>query len=339
MEVGLYADNTLSLAVDRLCDSLNSICKTVCFRPGHAPFRLATTMVASPTDDSTLSAAILKETTDFDFTCLATHVPYDNNHFFDSSGQRTIVSFSGWNALTDLPVANGFVYFIASILAHRIDVGTTHHENTGCLNDFWWDKSGVDVGMRAAYICSDCLAERTWQTPEREVISDVQALLDAVSHASRSGSDVLNARSIQLLSERDGFDVFLCHNSADKKAVRDINQKMKGAGVRTWLDEEQLQPGLPWQPELERQIEKVRSACVFVGESGFGPWQENETRAFLDEFDAQKLPVIPVLLPDATTVPKLPIFLKQRTWIDLRESYDENLDRLIGFLGKDRPTY
>jgi hypothetical protein len=292
-------------------------------------------MIASPSNGATLSAAIQEETNEFDLTCLATHVQYDNNHFFDSVGKRTIVSFSGWNALTDLPVTNGFVYFIASILVHEMDLGLSHEENTGCINDFWWDKTGVDVGMRAAFICGECLGGRQLDTVNA-VISDVQALLDAVSQASRAGRDILDVAPA-VKEARDGFDVFLCHNSEEKPAVRLINDSMKEAGLRTWLDEEQLPPGLPWQPELERVIEQIRCACVCVGDTGMGPWQKNEIRAFLDQFDSDNVPVIPVLLPEATEVPQLPIFLRQRTWIDLRENKKENMARLITFLTASKP--
>jgi hypothetical protein len=340
VEVGLYADNTLPLAIDRLCESVNSICKTVRFAPGKAPFRLTSTAIVSPSTDSTLPPLVLEELAGFDLACLATSVPYDNNHFFDSASHGTIVSFAGWNALTDLPVTNGFVYFITSILAHSVDLGTTHHENTGCLNDFWWDKSGVDVGMRAAYICSECLESRSLDDPDSEIIADIQALLDAVSQASRARIDLLElGHAATQSADRNGFGVFLCHNSEDKDTVRTINREMTEAGVKTWFDEDQLPPGLPWQVELERQIETVHNVCVFVGKSGFGPWQANETRAFLNEFDAEKLPIIPVLLPDASTIPKLPIFLKQRTWIDLRDNYEANIAHLIRFLKREGSTF
>ena len=38
-----------------------------------------------------------------------------------------------------------------------------------------------------------------------------------------------------------------------------------------WLDEWKLRPGLPWQPLLEEQIGKIKSAAVFVGKNGRGP--------------------------------------------------------------------
>ena len=39
------------------------------------------------------------------------------------------------------------------------------------------------------------------------------------------------------------FDVFLSHNQADKPRVRPLAERLKGAGLRVWLDEWVIQPG------------------------------------------------------------------------------------------------
>ncbi|MHC4867621.1 MAG: COR domain-containing protein, partial [Planctomycetota bacterium] len=81
-----------------------------------------------------------------------------------------------------------------------------------------------------------------------------------------------------------GFDVFLCHNSEDKAAVKRVAKDLEGRGVKVWLDEWELRPGVAWQRALEEQIEEIKSAAVFVGERGIGPWQQMELEAFLREF-------------------------------------------------------
>jgi hypothetical protein len=65
-------------------------------------------------------------------------------------------------------------------------------------------------------------------------------------------------------------------------------------------------------------IETTGASAVLVGKDGLGPWQDAEMRGCLSEFVDRKLPVIPVLLPGAPEVPRLPIFLKGFTWVDLR---------------------
>jgi hypothetical protein len=50
-----------------------------------------------------------------------------------------------------------------------------------------------------------------------------------------------------------------------------------------------------------QQIEIIKSAAVFVGESGLGPWQNHEIPALLSQFVKREFPVIPVILPSAKT--------------------------------------
>jgi hypothetical protein len=95
------------------------------------------------------------------------------------------------------------------------------------------------------------------------------------------------------------FDVFLCHNSEDKPAVREIAQRLVKEGVKPWLDEREIRPGTSWQTALEQQIGFIKSAAVFVGDSGIGPWQLPEIQAFLNQFVKRACPVIPVVLGSA----------------------------------------
>jgi hypothetical protein len=131
------------------------------------------------------------------------------------------------------------------------------------------------------------------------------------------------------------FDVFLCHNNKDKSDVKAIGEKLKEKGILPWLDEWELRPGVPWQQVLEEQIEQIKSAAVFIGEEGIGPWQQMELAAFLREFVSRSCPVIPVLLPNAPKKPKLPVFLTGMTWVDFRNFVPDPLDQLVwGITGK-----
>ena len=131
------------------------------------------------------------------------------------------------------------------------------------------------------------------------------------------------------------FDVFLCHNSGDKPQVKKIAEHLQQYDLKPWLDIWELPPGRSWQRLLEKQIEQISSAAVFVGENGFGPWQEQELYAFLSEFVSRDCPVIPVLLPNAPTKPELPVFLRGLTWVDFRISDPDPMYQLRwGITGK-----
>ncbi len=116
------------------------------------------------------------------------------------------------------------------------------------------------------------------------------------------------------------FDVFLCHNSKDKPAVRELAVQLTKRRLRVWLDEDQIPPGTRTGKGLEEGVNKSASALVLVGGDGLGPWQSEEQEALIKLSVEQGLRVIPVLLPDAPTEkPKLPLFLGTRTYVDLRD--------------------
>jgi hypothetical protein len=133
------------------------------------------------------------------------------------------------------------------------------------------------------------------------------------------------------------FDVFLCHNSEDKPAVREICQKLVKEGIKPWLDIEQIWPGTTWQTVLGEQIKSIKSAAVFVGNSGIGPWQNEEVQAFLSNFLERKCPIIPVVLPSAKTTLELPWTLKNRHCVDFRVSDPDPLKQLIWGITGRRP--
>lgn len=130
-------------------------------------------------------------------------------------------------------------------------------------------------------------------------------------------------------NRRRVFDVFLCYNRADRAAVKDVAERLSAHGIRVWLDEWEIRPGKPWLRLLEGQISRIRSAAVFIGGNGLGPWQEQEIEALLREFVSRGLPVIPVLLAQATEQPRLPLFLRGMGWVDLRLREPNPVEELI----------
>jgi hypothetical protein len=133
------------------------------------------------------------------------------------------------------------------------------------------------------------------------------------------------------------FDVFLCHNSVDKPAVRQIAQKLVKAGIKPWLDEDQIRPGASWQTTLGEQIESIKSAAVFLGDGGLGPWQDQEMQSFLNRFVNQKCAVIPVILSSTKSTPKLPWPLANLHCVDFRTD-SHPLQRLIWGITGQKPA-
>jgi hypothetical protein len=122
------------------------------------------------------------------------------------------------------------------------------------------------------------------------------------------------------------FDVFLSHSSADKPAVEELARRLKEEGIQAWLDKWNLIPGAPWQPAMEKALAASETCAVFVGPSGLGPWQDEEMRVAIDRRVQDKdKRVIPVLLPGAERPERssLPTFLAATTWVEFRDSIDD----------------
>lgn len=141
--------------------------------------------------------------------------------------------------------------------------------------------------------------------------------------------DAFSAAIVNEKARTNQFDVFMCHNSEDKPEIKKIAIHLRTKGVLPWLDEWELRPGLPWQVELERQICNIKSAAVFVGNSGMGPWQNMEVNAFIRKFVDRQSPVIPAVLKSCKKAPDMPIFLNGMTWVDFHKRNPNPYEHLI----------
>jgi len=117
----------------------------------------------------------------------------------------------------------------------------------------------------------------------------------------------------------DSFDVFLCHNSQDKRSVRQVARALQKQGLRPWFDEWNAPPGTQWIWELEKQIKSVKCAAVFIGSNGLGPWQRQEIAGLLHRFANLKCPLIPVILGNGEEPLEMPSFLAGVTYVDMRK--------------------
>lgn len=270
-----------------------------------------------------------------DVVFLFTMTPYTNNFFFEGIDSVYVVSLAGWNQLTRVEIDVGIAYMICMIsIKYVLGIGQNHDENVGCINDFLWDKSGIDAGMRAAYICDNCQMESKAAIEKHQKELDFfKVILDTVSDAARANKSIFETQSIsESKPASKKYDVFLCHNSEDKEIVRELKLLLQEQGVSTWFDEDQVEPGDVWQDVLEDNIETVLACAIFVGESGLGPWQKKELRAFINEFADRDVLLIPILVGELQNIPDLPLFLKQFQYLDLRGDKISDFNRLANKL-------
>jgi len=340
MKVKFYKGSDFEANLKKIVSILNSISSHITFEYSTEPINFdKNELICSTSYHEKLSEKIHEESKDYFAILVLTNNRYYNNFFIEADSNISIISFADWNFLTDISKNIGIIFFLTSILCNEMHIGETHEKSIGCINDFLWDKRFIDVSMRSAYLCADCknkFLKNTLNKFEEHILDDISTFLDLISQYSRAGKDILEMDlSAYDKNNENIFDVFLCHNSEDKPQIREIGKQLKQLGIKVWLDEEQIRPGTLWQVELEKNIANIRSALVFVGKNGIGPWQNMEIRAFLNEFVNRGCPVIPVSLENCTEVPELPLFLRQMTWVDMRKTDPNPISQMKwGITGK-----
>jgi DNA-directed RNA polymerase subunit RPC12/RpoP len=129
--------------------------------------------------------------------------------------------------------------------------------------------------------------------------------------------------------ERGDFDVFLCHRSPDKPAVKKIGEALKERGILPWLDEWEIKPGERWQDVLQKQIKSIKAVIVCLSDTDIARYQQLELDGFVAEFVDRSLPVIPVILEGTIGEPKKPPFLAGFHAVDFRKSDPDPVEQLL----------
>lgn len=213
---------------------------------------------------------------------------------------------------------------------------------TECDLDTYFDEIQIQHSPRYSYgeeiaVVIDEDADRLSLSQSYKVFSEHLLLKYARPwEYMKSGSSKVFERSANGKNERK-FDVFLCYERKDRLAVVEIGEQLRQYGLNPWIDVWELQPGAIWQFSLEQQIEEIGAVAVFVGEGFSSPWQNEEVYSFLQEFIRRKRPIIPVILPNVSSLPAFPIFLRNRHWVDLRLLQPDAMRQLVWGITGTRP--
>lgn len=259
--------------------------------------------------------------------------------FLKSDGEGKAELWIGYDGVPDL-LRKQFERFVHVHLDRRTTAGTvTRERQYSCPEDgtaFTPEMvEQVRSRGRGSILCPVC-EKRVSLRDDYEPMTGTDHSTAAMDASADAGREIAAASTVLRGKEEVAeFDVFLCHNWEDKPAVRQLAQQLRERGLRPWLDERELRPGLPWQRVLEDQIQSIPAAVVIVG-SRVSPWQDQELAAFLRQFNKRRCPVIPVLLPGAER-PDLPVFLDSMTWVDLAATDPDPLDQLEWGITGRRP--
>jgi hypothetical protein len=129
------------------------------------------------------------------------------------------------------------------------------------------------------------------------------------------------------MTETFDYDVFLSHSSKDKPAVRELAERLKGDGLRVWLDEWVVQAGDHWPSKIEQGLESSRTLILVMSQNAFeSDWVtlERHTVLFRDPTNAERR-FIPLRLDDAPIKDSL----RQFAYIDWRERDDQQYAKLV----------
>jgi hypothetical protein len=254
-------------------------------------------------------------------------------------GRGELVLFYGEQA--SRAVRSQFETYVGDHLRLRGLPGTLH-------------RRAVRVCSRCGYVLPEELVRRrleskatTMRCPacEENVISLTEELAApadvAVAEMNRSANELRdrNAAGLRLKGkvETGDYDVFLCYSSRDRKQVTAIGERLRERGIRPWLDNTEIRPGTRWQQELRKRIKSIRSAAVFIGPKGPGPWQQAEVEALLRDVAKRNRPIIPVILEGRPTDPRLPEFLSLWHLVDMRQADPDPMEQLVWGITGERP--
>ena len=87
----------------------------------------------------------------------------------------------------------------------------------------------------------------------------------------------------------DEYDIFINHNSQDKKFIVPILERLNAEyDIRTWLDQWDLYAARDWETVIEGALKTCLSCAVFLGEHGWGEHHraETEDRAVVADEDS-----------------------------------------------------
>jgi CheY-like chemotaxis protein len=133
----------------------------------------------------------------------------------------------------------------------------------------------------------------------------------------KSEDDPLALREL-IATVRPSIQVFLCHSTTDKPAVRSLHRALRSDGFRPWLDEEDLIAGKDWELTIQNAVRASQVVIVCLSRAAVtkAGFRHKEIKLALDVADEQpeeSIFLITARLEDC----EVPSRLKKWQWVDL----------------------
>lgn len=196
MKILIAIDKDFKIDSNGIIELLNNKTNYLKFDAYSKSIKFKDSYISTPSSFKEIETKFKSYLKDYSHIFCFTEKPYDDNYFFHEHNGLSIVSSYGWSSLTSLPKTNGLVYFILAYLLLNLDTSDfRHHEETGCMFDFLWNKDGIDDGMRQAKICPTCLDRITRGMNKEDnflLLEDIKILMNLLSNSSKWNKNILD---------------------------------------------------------------------------------------------------------------------------------------------------
>jgi hypothetical protein len=127
------------------------------------------------------------------------------------------------------------------------------------------------------------------------------------------------------------LEVFISYAREDREAASRLYNDLRKAGVKPWMDTEDLLPGEDWRLGIRRAVENSTYFLALLSNKSLAKrgYVQKELRlayAVLDELPPEHIFLIPVRLEPCEPIDER---IKDKNWLDLFPSYDSALKKLL----------
>jgi len=119
--------------------------------------------------------------------------------------------------------------------------------------------------------------------------------------------------------------VFLSYSRIDSKLMRQVRASLEEEGLTVWTDQG-IKPGTSsWDGEIENALMNTQCVIVILTPSAFKAKGLRDEVNYAFNHHIQMFP----LLAEGEITDSVPLSLQSVQWVDIREDYDEGINRLI----------
>jgi hypothetical protein len=125
-------------------------------------------------------------------------------------------------------------------------------------------------------------------------------------------------------------DIFISHSSKDNKIATKIATDLNFCGIDVWLDQWELQIGQSLTDEIAKAMNESRYIAILITENyNNSVWTKTEyKKALTREQNEKRTVMLPLIVGDA----KIPDFIEDKIYVDLRTSYFSGLIKISGMV-------